>query len=49
MRSMFILREWLEKKNLGETSRVVISYIIGLATGIAFIFVEKEIIENFIL
>jgi hypothetical protein len=43
------VEEWLEKKNLGETSRVVISYIIGLATGIAFIFVEKEIIENFIL
>lgn len=40
---------WLATKNLGETIRVVIAYIIGLAAGLAFIFVEKEIIENFIL
>lgn len=40
---------WLEEKNLGETTRVIIAYIIGLAGGLAFIFAEKEIIETFIL
>lgn len=40
---------WLADKNLSETVRVVIAYIIGLSGGLLFIFVEKEIIENFIL
>ena len=43
------VEEWLAAKNLGETTRVVIAYIIGLAGGLLFIFVEKEIIETFIL
>lgn len=43
------VERWLEKKNLGAKLRVVIAYIIGISAGLMFIFVEKELIENFIL
>lgn len=43
------VERWLINKKIGATTRVIISYIIGLAAGLTFIFIEKEIIENFIL
>lgn len=43
------VEEWLAEKNLSETMRVIIAYIIGLSGGVIFILAEKEIIESFIL
>lgn len=40
---------WLEGTDLRKKMRVAIAYIIGLSGALFFIFVEKEIIENFIL
>lgn len=43
------MERWLEPKQISERTKLIISYVTGILGGLGFIFVEKEIIEWFIL